>query len=384
MKPSYENILILDGDHKNTLAIVRHLGAKNKYNIDVVSYSKTSICFFSKFTKEKFVIANPKKDHEQFIEDLVSILKKKNYLLLIPVSYISFQICSYYQSRIKNFTRLIVADYKKIDIASDKIATYKLAEQLLIPYPKTFYPKNKSEIKEIAVNFPCVIKAPFEAGKNIVEYAQDREQLQKKYEKICVQYDFDDPLPIIQEYIQGTGAGFFAYYKNGLLKNYFIHKRIREYPVTGGASTVAESFYDENIYYYGKKILDHLQWEGIAMVEFKRDDKIGEYKLMEINAKFWGSLELSLAAGVDFVQMMIDDASGKEIIPIKSYDNIRFQWILNGDLFHILERPWKLPAFIRDLLKSKNDIRFDDIKPNLFQLAYIPKHYLKKLIGLFR
>ena len=378
MTLSKPNILVLDGDHKNALAIVRHFGSE--YNIDVISHSKYSVCFFSKFVKDKYIVSNPKKDEEGFVEDLFKILKKKNYLLIIPVSYISYQICSRYKKRIKTYTHITIADYKLIDLASNKIETYKLAEQLIIPYPKTYYINRLEELDNLKIDFPCVIKAPFEAGKNIVEYANDKEDLKTKYKKICKDNGFVDTLPIIQEYIQGSGAGFFAFYKNGELKNYFMHRRIREYPVTGGASTVAESFYDENILYHGKKILDFLKWEGVAMVEFKRDDKIGEFKLMEINAKLWGSLDLALESGVDFIKMLIEDALGKEIEKVKDYKNIRFQWILNGDLFHIIERPWKLPAFIKDLLKAKNDIWLEDIKPNLFQLIYIPIHYYKKIL----
>ena len=65
----------------------------------------------------------------------------------------------------------------------------------------------------------------------------------------------------------------------------------------------------------GKKILDELKWEGVAMVEFKKDNSTGMYNLMEINAKFWGSLDLALVCGADFPGLMIDSALGKEIVP---------------------------------------------------------------------
>jgi hypothetical protein len=57
---------------------------------------------------------------------------------------------------------------------------------------------------------------------------------------------------------------------------------------------------------------------------------------------------------------------------------IRFQWILNGDLFHVLEKPSHILYFIRDLFAARNDFYFTDIRPNLFQFLYIPVHYYKK------
>ena len=56
-----------------------------------------------------------------------------------------------------------------------------------------------------------------------------------------------------------------------------MHRRIREYPSSGGPSTCAESYFDEKMLEYGKKILDHLKWDGVAMIEFKKDDSSGTY-----------------------------------------------------------------------------------------------------------
>ena len=67
-----------------------------------------------------------------------------------------------------------------------------------------------------------------------------------------------------------------------------MHRRLREYPVTGGPSALAESIYDPMLMEQGLKLLDNLQWHGVAMVEFKKDERTGRYVLMEINPKFCG------------------------------------------------------------------------------------------------
>lgn len=373
-----ERILVLDGDHKNALAIVRHLGKTNQYIIDAVSFIKASVAFYSKYINREFIVSHPKKDPDKYINDILDILRKNRYTVIIPVSHISYQLCSVHKDKIQKYTHITIAKSKHIYLASNKIMTYQLAHKLGIPYPSITIINDIKEIENVNTEFPCIIKGPFEAGKNIVEYAHNKKDLIEKYKKICRENDFKNHLPFIQKFIKGEGAGFFAFYKNGKCKNYFIHKRIREYPVKGGASTVAESFYNEDVKKYGKQILDYLKWEGVAMVEFKKDNNTGLYNLMEINAKFWGSLDLALVCGVNFPQMLIDNALGREVMTLNKYDNYRFQWILNGDLFHVLERPWKLSAFVKDLFCAKNDLYLTDIKPNLFQLLYIPVHYYKK------
>lgn len=382
MRGSQENkhrILILDGEHKNALAIVRHLGKAKNYLIDVVSYQKVSITSYSRYACRKMVITNPKKDEEKYMEELLEILKKNHYLVLIPVSFISFRLCAAHQDRIRQFTCISIVGIDKIEIASSKTATYELAREVGVPYPETITIRDMKDIENIHMEYPCVIKAPYEMGKNVVSYANSKEEFILKYKKICKDNHFTEILPIVQKYVDGGGFGFFAYYQKGKCVNWFVHRRLREYPVSGGASTVAESFYDEKIVEYGKRLLDFLQWDGVAMVEFKQDKVSGMYYLMEINAKYWGSLDLALVAGVNFPQMMIAEAIGNQIEKVSFEEKVRFQWILNGDLFHVLEKPSHIFMFIRDLFISKNDFYFTDIKPNLFQIIYIPIHYYKKI-----
>ena len=83
-----------------------------------------------------------------------------------------------------------------------------------------------------------------------------------------------------------------------------MHRRIRERLVMGGPSTCAESVYDSKLLDYGLRVLKNLKWHGVAMVEFKKDSIDGEFKLMEINPKFWGSLDLAIASGVDFPYLL--------------------------------------------------------------------------------
>jgi len=73
-----------------------------------------------------------------------------------------------------------------------------------------------------------------------------------------------------------------------------MHHRLREDPPTGGQSTAARAYFSEQLKEYGLRLLQALRWHGAAMVEFKLDSRSGQFVLMEINGKFWGSLELAL------------------------------------------------------------------------------------------
>ena len=152
---------------------------------------------------------------------------------------------------------------------------------------------------------------------------------------------------LVQERIAGDGVGFFALFDRGQPKRVFMHRRLREYPVSGGASAAVRAYYDETLKEYGLRILSALAWHGVAMVEFKRQEPSGRLVLMEVNPKFWGSVELALEAGVDFASDLVRVFRGESLDYSEAYDRqVHFYWPLDGDLLHLL-RTWQ-PGKIRD------------------------------------
>ncbi|MBK9413389.1 MAG: carboxylate--amine ligase [Bacteroidetes bacterium] len=370
-------ILILDAQNQNTLAIVRHLGEKG-YFVNVAGSKSASLSFYSKYVVKKIILPDPKKNGKKYIDALIKELSENKYDVLMPVGFKSYQLCAESQNEIRKYTHLVVTSYSNIELASDKVLTYQLARSLNVPCPVTYQIEAANNFKDKEIIFPVVIKAPFESGKNIVEYAYNPNQAVEIFSKM--KSSLNGVSPIVQKYVSGDGYGFFAYYKDGKCIKYFMHHRIREYPVTGGASVCAESFSDDKLKETGMLLLDHLKWNGVAMVEFKKDNTDGKYYLMEINPKFWGSLELALCSGVDFPEYIIMEQRGEVIPAINLYkEKVVFQWILNGELFHFLERPSSFLRIIKTMLISKKDFRWSDIKPNLFQFVNIFVHYYKKI-----
>jgi hypothetical protein len=70
--------------------------------------------------------------------------------------------------------------------------------------------------------------------------------------------------------------------------------------------------------------------------------------MIEVNAKFWGSLELALHAGADFVGDYVCGAMGHELGFSQSFKNIRFQWPFDGDFLHAVHSQGARGAVLRD------------------------------------
>src|SRR6185503_13112360 len=105
-------------------------------------------------------------------------------------------------------------------------------------------------------------------------------------------------------------------------------RRIREKPPSGGVSVYCESIaIPQDLEASSGLLLNRLGWNGVAMVEFKLDREAGKAYLMEINGRFWGSLQLAVDAGVDFPRLLVEAALGKRHeVPILGGSGVRSRW----------------------------------------------------------
>jgi predicted ATP-grasp superfamily ATP-dependent carboligase len=174
----------------------------------------------------------------------------------------------------------------------------------------------------------------------------------------------------------------------------FAHRRIREKPPSGGVSVLRESIPLEKVLVDpALRLLQHVRWHGVAMVEFKVDRATNMPILMEINGRFWGSLQLAIDAGMNFPWLLFQLAAGQAVVPPDhGYRcGIKSRWLL-GDLDHLLIRLRKPDAAlnlppgspskwqcVRDFAKCFNRDTFyeieklGDMHPFLYELRQYAK-----------
>jgi predicted ATP-grasp superfamily ATP-dependent carboligase len=142
---------------------------------------------------------------------------------------------------------------------------------------------------------------------------------------------------LLQEFVPGGGSGWFALMNHGRLRAEFAHRRIRDVRPTGSGSAVRESAHpDPRLRDAGLRILEALRWHGVAMVEFRvRPD--GTPVFLEVNGRFWNSLPLAIAAGVDFPRLLADLVEKGDCETVLDYPaGVRCRWLL-GDARHLAE-----------------------------------------------
>lgn len=218
----------------------------------------------------------------------------------------------------------------------DKLRSAELAESVGVPAPRSVVVQSADDPRILEAPSPCVVKARTEGPHKRVFYAATPDEVRAAVAELLSMVGAEAGGVLVQERIVGPGCGFFALCREGEPLRVFMHERIREYPPTGGPSTAARAIYDERLKDYGLRILRALRWSGVAMVEFKRSEAAGDYVLMEINGKFWGSLELALRSGVNFGADLIRLYRGEDIGYSEAYNReCHFYWPLDDDLLNL-------------------------------------------------
>ncbi|MGA2316644.1 MAG: ATP-grasp domain-containing protein [Thermodesulfobacteriota bacterium] len=339
------SVLVTDGHFRKTLAVVRSLGRKG-IHVTVGERTFLNTSFFSKYCTRRLVYPSPRRSPDQFIEFLLKEIKENHYDCLFPMEEETLLLLANYHSEISPYTYLLSPGLKKIEFVRDKRNLMEFAETHGIPTPKTFQispslsPSSlmaEGRVGEIPI--PAVIKPRISSGSFGIIYVKKKEDLIPSYQSVHERY----PFPLIQEWIPDGGGTFglsALFDEASNIKAAFVHKKLRMYPVQGGPSTLREGVEHPQIMELGLSLFKSLNWAGVGMVEFKVDPRDGIPKLMEINPRFWGSLQLAIVSGVDFPYLILRMARGESFEPILRYNvGKRCRWLLLGDILHFLNNP---------------------------------------------
>jgi predicted ATP-grasp superfamily ATP-dependent carboligase len=130
---------------------------------------------------------------------------------------------------------------------------------------------------------------------------------------------------------------------------------------------LCESFHDEVMEELGTRLLRALDWRGVAMVEFKRDRRTGEYKLLEVNPRFWGSLPLALHCGVVFPVYQAQLALGLTPDPPAGYPTGRKMRFFFSDLLAVRQQ-WRTGNRRAVAVRYLRELFDPSIKDGLFDV----------------
>ena len=350
--------LVFDAERRQALVAIRSLG---RYRVDVTAASGLRTCAgaASKYADRHIQYPHPWDDRAAFIDRVEREVREREYDMLLPIADPTVIPVVEARDRLEPHAAIPFPDAETLSAGRDKKRTIEAAREARVPHPKTLAPQELDlDAVEIEIGYPAVLKPREGAGRVGVSVCHTSDELEAAYANTAERHR---PV-LIQEFIPDGGErGVYTLYDwSSDLKAVTVQHRIRAKPPNGGVSTLRETVTDPDLISLTDEFLSGLGWQGVAMAEFRIDPRDGEPKLMEINPRLWGSLALSVAAGVDFPRLLYQLATEGECETGHDYRvGVQARHLL-GDIAHLLARQDKGPA-LQEFLRPADGPRHYDV-----------------------
>jgi predicted ATP-grasp superfamily ATP-dependent carboligase len=338
-------VLVLDGQTNQALACVRSLGRAG-FDVFVASHYRWPIGAWSRYCRGSFRLVDQTREAYAALRRWAHTVGVQ---IVLPLTEAACILCNAERDVWEaDGMTLGCAPTPMLVLAFDKARTLEIAARCGIAVPETRSPTSLDGYHAAAqeLGFPCVVKPRFSNAWHGTSILPDR----------GVAY-VDRPAaiadvvgarrqlqywPLLQQYVPGEGKGVFALCDHGRPLAWFAHQRLRDIRPSGSGSSLRRSApLDPRLRDASARLLRAMEWHGPAMLEF-RDN--GEHPpwLMEMNGRFWGSLQLAVASGVDFPLLWVRLLRGEEVLPSGPYAvgaTLRWLWGDVKRLMHILRGP---------------------------------------------
>jgi predicted ATP-grasp superfamily ATP-dependent carboligase len=300
--------MVVDAQAMGSLGVIRSLGSAG-YRVVAVACAASAIGLQSKYASRKLVA--PSYHDRSFLDWLRRSIKVEGIRAIVPSEGFLRAIRPAYSELasllpMPTDTRKVYESLSKFDLFD---ALKKAGQTTHLP-PFLFvgegFPKPQ-ESELAALGYPVFAKLDAEyaragAQESLVLRLPDYPSVSSQLPGLLEQFRRG----VVQGFCPGIGVGAFLLRWQGRELAHFMHRRIHEVPHTGGASSFRTAWFHQAILDDARSRLELLDWQGVAMLEYRWNPQTDQFWLLELNARFWGSLHLALFAGVDFPRLLLD------------------------------------------------------------------------------
>jgi predicted ATP-grasp superfamily ATP-dependent carboligase len=374
--------VVVGGDYQG-LGIVRSVGRRG-VPVCVVD-DERSIARFSRYATSA-VKVDSLRGEQRTVEHLVALARDRHLegWVVYPTREETVVALARRRSELMPWYRVPTPPFEVVCWAWDKRNTYARARELGIPTPRTWQPRDANELAAIDAEPPFAVKPAIKehflyATKAKAWRADTREELAERFRAASAIVPTGEVL--VQELIPGDGRRQFAYcalFKDGQALASMVVRRSRQHPPEfGRASTFVETVEAPLLEELSVKFLRSIDYYGLVELEYKRDERDGAYKLLDVNARTWGYHTVGARAGVDFPALLFADQLGETVRPCRARPGVR--WVrLVTDLptaaVELAAGHLDVRRYLRSLGQADTEAVFSrrDPLPGLVEVALLP------------
>ena len=330
-------VFLTDANSRRTLAAVRSLGRSGLF-VAAGHDRAHALAFASQYCRARVRYPDPERDPDAFADALLAHLRKERYDCFLPMSDAAMKAVVARRAEFAALTNLVTVDRQTLDLALDKRRTIEFALRHGIACPETFFVDDLESLDVLRhrVRYPAVIKPRVGSGAAGLVFVERPDELADRYRAVHRRF----PFPLVQEGLSPVSPKYGVqclFNRQGQLRAAVVQRFCRQYPFQGGPGCCFQTVHRPDVLRAGVGLLERLKWRGVAQVEFLEDERDGRLKLMEVNPRFWDSLQMAIQAGVDFPRLLYDVATRGDVPPRLEYraDEV-CRSVLPGELLYLL------------------------------------------------
>jgi len=380
------------GADYRALGVARSLGRRG-IPVWIINQGGHLVASASRFVRRR--LPWPAADDRTRVDYLLALCAthRLNGWLLVPTDDYTVGLQSNHHRALASHYQLTVPAWENLRWACDKWLLHQFAKKLQVHQPWTACPSSREEVAKMDCPFPVILKPALRLRPSNLAIpkawlAMDRKSLLRRYDEASALL-FPENL-IIQEIVPGGGEAQFSYAalcRDGCSLASLVARRTRQFPRDfGQLSTYVETVDAPEIIEPAERLLSALRFTGLAEVEFKKDPRDGEIKVLDINPRVWGWHTLSKRAGVDFPYLLWLLAKG-EPVP-RSRGRAGERWVhWTADLRMAVEEALAGRLALRDYLRSLRGslesaiFSWDDPLPGILDLPLFAWTACKRMVG---
>lgn len=323
------SVLMLDGDGDIALSVARCLAQEPSIQLHVLSQRFWAPLVFSRSRASCHVMGKAK-SAEQTLEIIHHTVHRTGAEVLLPVTEAAIRFVSAHRGRMPPGLALMpVPEVRDIDTASDKWSLSRHLAQQQLPQPVTKLLTSDRQNLE-GLTFPVLLKPTRGMGGEGIIYCPDLAAFRAYARQVLAT---GRPY-LVQDYLEGYDLDCSVLCREGKILAYTMQTgflpNAKPFLRPAGIQFVK----DDHTLLIVTQLMASLNWSGVAHVDLRYNQCDGQVKVLEVNARYWGSLLGSLKAGVNFPHWACKAARG-ESFAVPDYRLIRFV-----DVRAVMGRRW--------------------------------------------
>jgi len=376
MKKSINRKIMLLGANDQAMLVVARQLAAQSFSIDVADWQDLPVKY-SKHISSYYILSDLELCADSFVIDLCQLLKRNDYLFLLPINDAALEVCVNFRETImENVTLIGVPEYSVYSFSHNKHKLIKKCISLGIDPPPSIYIDCIDGLERalVSLSYPVVAKpihSKLIKDNKLFQFNVKVAYSERELVDILRENILNVPY-LIQKYLNGKGVGYNILSLNGDVLLAYQHERLTE-PDGGGASSYRKtvSINTHNLKSHSEKIIKSINWTGPAMIEYKVCNDIPY--IMEINGRFWGSVFLGVKSGLNFPVRLIDILFYDKNIPRSENSNIVYVRNFKMDFKYALAKARKnknIKYFLLFLFSLKNTFRKNEFIEDSFFIDF--------------